>query len=113
MNGYFLDLNSTIKDKAASEIAHVLLTPKRSRIRKPDFGTDLIKYIFEPNDDLTWDRVKEEASESVRKYVPNVEIEEMEVVVPEESPHDIFLDIIYTVAIRNKVENNRLAIKLT
>ena len=57
LNGFFLDLNTDIDSKLASEIAHVLLTPKRSRIRKPDFGTDIIKYVFENNEEDSWDAI--------------------------------------------------------
>ena len=46
LDGFFLDMNERVEDKIASEILHVILTPKRSRIRKPDFGTDLAKFIF-------------------------------------------------------------------
>ena len=60
LDGFFLDLNERIEDKVASEILHTIMTPKRSRIRKPEFGTDLAKYIFEPSDELTWENVKSE-----------------------------------------------------
>ena len=112
LNEFFLDLNIELKDKVASEIAHVLLTPKRSRIRKPNFGTDLIKYIFEGNDDITFDDIKREAKESISAYVPNVMLESLDVVTPPEEPNSIYLDLIYTVTNRNRTENNRLAIKL-
>ena len=112
LNEFFLDLNIELKDKVASEIAHVLLTPKRTRIRKPDFGTDLIKYIFEANDELTFDDIKKEAQESVSKYVPNVVLDSIEVVSPPEDPNSVYLDLIYTVTNRNRAENNRLGIKL-
>lgn len=112
LNGFFIDLNSNKRDKVASEIAHVLLTPKRTRIRKPDFGTDLIKFIFEPNTEIEWEQVKQEAVESVAKYVPAAELKNVEVVTNPENPEDIFLDLIYAVRDGNKIENNRLAIKL-
>ena len=112
LNGFFLDLNSDVEGKIASEIAHVLLTPKRSRIRKPDFGTDLIKYLFENNEQVTWEAVESEARESVKKYVPGVELTSLEAVTPPEDPHSIYLDMTFTVKKGNTVENNRMAIKL-
>ena len=42
----FIDLNNDINEKVNSEIAHVILTPKGMRLRMPEFGTDLIKYIL-------------------------------------------------------------------
>lgn len=112
LNGFFLDLNSGIEEKVASEIAHVLLTPKGSRIRKPDFGTDIIKYLFENNEQLTWEAVENEARENVKRYVPGVELTSIETVTPPEDPHAVFLDMTFTVKKGNTVENNRMAIKL-
>ena len=112
LDGFFLDLNERIEDKIASEILHVILTPKRSRIRKPDFGTDLAKFIFEPNDEMTWDSVKEEVMNSVSKYVANTTLTSIEVVRPDEEPYSIYLDMRYTVKKGNKEENNRMAVKL-
>lgn len=109
-NGFFVDLNIDLNDKVASDIAHVILTPKRSRIRKPDFGTDIIKYIFDPSDDLTWENVENEVKESVHKYVMNAEIESIEIERTEDN--SIYLDIQYSVKKGNVVENNRMAIKL-
>lgn len=112
LDGFFLDMNERVEDKIASEILHVILTPKRSRIRKPDFGTDLAKFIFEPNDEMTWEGVKSEVIESVSKYVANTTLTNIEVVRPDEEPNSIYLDMRYTVKKGNKEENNRMAVKL-
>ena len=66
---FFIDVNSTPKDKVRSEVMHVIFTPKGQRIRMPDFGTDLIKYIFEVNDTESWQEVKNEISESVKRLI--------------------------------------------
>lgn len=112
LDGFFLDLNEKIEDKVASEVLHVILTPKRSRIRKPDFGTDLAKFIFEPNDEMTWDGVKKEVMETVPKYVANVKITDIEIVSPDEEPESIYVDLHYAVQKGNTEETNRMAVKL-
>ena len=56
----FMDLNASFKEKVKSEILHVIFTPKGQRYRNPDFGTDLIKYLFEPNDEEVWSKIKSE-----------------------------------------------------
>ena len=111
-DGFFVDLNNSIEDKVVSEIAHVILTPKRSRIRKPDFGTNLIRYIFDANDDLSWENVEEEVKASVKKYVNNVEIESVDVVRPDEEPNSVFLDMTIAFHKGNSTEYKRVAIKL-
>ena len=107
----FVDLNEKVEDKAASEILHVIMTPKRTRIRMPDFGTDLAKFVFEPNDDYTWQNIKTEVSESVAKYVPNASVNDCELIQGEDG-HSLYLDLRYTVKKGAFDESRRLAVKL-
>lgn len=111
-DGLFIDLNNNIDEKVGSEIAHVILTPKGTRIMKPDFGTDLIKYLFNPNDNSTWGNVEEEIKENVSKYVPNASIDSVNVVKDEENDNAVYVDIKYSVKRGVTVENNRMVIKL-
>lgn len=39
-----------------------------------DYGTNLLKYIFEPNDNLTDKDVESEIKKTVSKYIPNLSI---------------------------------------
>lgn len=109
LDGFFIDLNTNITDKKESEILHVLLTPKKTRIRKPDFGTDLIKFIFEPNDNLLWDEVQEEILNTVNKYVSDVEVQDVNV---REIEHELYVSISYKITIGNKTENKEMVVKL-
>ena len=111
-DGFFVDLNSDLKDKVASEIAHVILTQKGTRLKMPDFGTDLIKYIFEPSDTLEWNTVESEIRRAVGQYVSNATIQSVEVKRDESEDHSIYLDIMYAIKKGNKEENNRSVIKL-
>ena len=111
VNGHFIDLNQTIEDKAASEILHVILTRKGTRIRKPNFGTDLTKFIFEPSDELTWSNVENEVKNAVSTYVPGVKINSIQVVQTDED-HEVYVDIDYTVMKGATPENNRLVAKI-
>ena len=108
--GFFVDLNNDANDKIASEIVHVVLTPKRTRIRMPDFGTDLAKWIFEPNDSMTWEKVKAEVVDAVSKYVPDTVLDDISVEMPDDN--SIYLDIRYSVSNGETTENNRLGVKL-
>ena len=109
LEGFFVDLNKTVTDKKESEILHVLLTPKKTRIRKPDFGTDLIKYIFEGNDEMTWGDVHSEILKSINAYVSNVEVQNVEV---KELEHNLYVSIKYVIYIGNKTENKEMVVKL-
>ena len=108
----FLDLNYNLHEKVASEIAHVILTPKKTRLRMPDFGTDLIRYIFSPNDELSWGDIESEIRGAVNKYVPEGVLEKVEVFQSEDDDNTILLRVNFGVKKGNTIENNRMVIKL-
>ena len=117
VEGFFIDLNETMSDKVLSEILHVVLTPKGSRLRMPDFGTDLTRYIFEMNDEREWPRVKGEIKDSVSKYVPRAIINDVRVLRGEDENGEIddntlLLDLDYSVKAGLTEENNRVVVKL-
>ena len=78
----------------------------------PEFGTNLIKWIFEPNDQETWDRVVEEVTNAVSRYVSATTLKNIEVVTPEDEDNSIYLDLRYDVEVDGVIENNRMAIKV-
>ena len=108
---YEFDLNSSVKDRVTSDILHVIFTPKRQRLRKPEFGTDLIKYIFEPNDSVSWDGVKKEIMDSVSRWVKGVTINDIEVLSSEEG-NQVFVRIDYGVRSGNSSYNNSIVVEL-
>ena len=112
VEGFFVDLNETIADKVLSEILHVILTSKGTRLRMPDFGTDLISYIFEMNDEKEWPRVKSEIQECVSKYVPRVVINDVSVLRGEGEDNTLLLNLNYSVISGLTEENNELVVKL-
>lgn len=111
-NNFFIDLNESLHEKVASEIAHVILTPKKTRIRRPDFGTDLIKYIFSFNDELSWDSIEGEIKEAVRKYVSQGVINKVDIYRDGDDDNGIYVDINFGVKRGQTIENNRMVIKL-
>lgn len=112
LRGFFLDLNDSLEDKVISEILHVILTPKGTRIRMPEFGTNLAKYIFEPNDEITWDNVKNETINSVKRYVDNTELTSIDVLMKDDDDNKIFLVLAYSVIRGKNIENNKAIIEL-
>jgi phage baseplate assembly protein W len=104
-NGFFLDLNSDLKQKTESEIAHVILTPKGSRLRMPNFGTDIMKYIFNPNDKVTWSQVEEEINSAINEYVPRVSAVSVDVNM-NDIDNGATLKITYSISKGNYIENN-------
>lgn len=109
---YYVDLNSSQKDKARSLLFHVIFTPKNQYIRNPEFGTDLIKYIFEPNDRGSWADIKAEITRVVQKYVTNVTLNNITVMQSEDDVSEVFVRIDYSVREGNKITNDSVITKL-
>ena len=108
-DNYFIDLNESYEDKMKSEILHIIFTPKGQRYRMPDFGTDIIKYLFEPNDSNTWTTLKSEIKTQISKYLPNVIFKDINVFIDEENGSSAYAEIKYMVSkgayeIENKIE---------
>ncbi len=82
-NGYYFKLNNNDKDAIRADLLHLLLTNKGERLYLPDFGTDLLKFIFQPNDSITQSEIKDEINQAVKKYLPNLSINK---ILVEESP---------------------------
>ena len=109
---FYLDANESISEKVKSQLIHIVFTPKGQRIRNPEFGTDLIKFIFSPSDDMTWEAVKTEVTESVTRWANNITLKNIEVVKNEEDEHEIYVRLDYSVTEGNKTTNDSVVIEL-
>ena len=109
---FFVDANMTEKDKVRSQIMHVIFTPKGQRIRDPEFGTDLIKYIFSPSDNESWDGIKNEITTSVQKYIPNVILKNIRVAQSEDERAEIFVRMDYSIKEGNAIINDSIIAQL-
>lgn len=71
-------LNNTRAEKVKSELLHLIFTPKGQRLRQPEFGTRLIQFLFNNVDDVFSDVVSE-IKETVKLWIPDCDIQEIEV----------------------------------
>ncbi len=107
-----LDVNGTYMDGIKSQVLHVLFTPKGQKIRDPEFGTNLIKFIFEQGDETTLNDVKNELTMQIKKYVPNVEFRDVKVFKDDTENNGIVVMVEYGVKVGNKVEVTTVGVKL-
>lgn len=108
----FLDLNDNQKDCLKSQVLHVLFTPKGQRLRNPEFGTDLLKYIYDPNDAVTEDAMIKSISIDLKKFVPEVSLDKITVSSEEGNEHSKIILVQYSVTNGNTVEHTAAAIKI-
>lgn len=95
--GFFLDLTSDDRSAIKADLMHLILTRKGQRLYNPDFGTDLLRFIFEPNDNLTFGKIKEEITTAVKRYLPNLQIDDISVTESEDSEHAAVVRLDYTI----------------
>ena len=75
----YLKMNSLTKDVIISDLTLLFLTKKGKRYYMPRYGTNLIKFIFEPNDNITSEQIKEDIRTSVSEFMPNVYITDVKI----------------------------------
>ena len=95
--GFFLDLNSDENQAIKSDLMHLILTRKGQRLYNPDFGTDLLRFIFEPEDAKSLADVKQEITTVVKKYLPKLQINNISVDQSSESEYAAVVRIDYTI----------------
>jgi phage baseplate assembly protein W len=95
--GFFVDLNSDQNQAIKADLLHLILTRKGQRLYLPDFGTDLLRFIFEPNDSLTLTNIKQEITTVVKKYLPKLQINELIIEESTESEYAAVVRIDYTI----------------
>lgn len=94
---FLLDVNYDLKSKVRSTLMHVIFTPKGQKLRDPEFGTNLIKYIFEQGDGFTFESVKDEVSVVVSRYIDGITINDISIMESNEDFHKIYVRLDYTV----------------
>ena len=62
---------------------NILLTPRRSYLLDPEFGSDLYKYVFDPVDDTTIESIRNEVIETIRFYDNRATITDVQVRIME------------------------------
>ena len=86
--GDFLAMTETPEREVRANLIHLILTRKGSRYYLPDFGTRLYEFIFDQNDSVSFNLIEDEIRESVKKYIPNLDINSIEVVSAEDDPDE-------------------------
>jgi phage baseplate assembly protein W len=106
------DMNESKEDGIKSKLLHIILTPKGQRLRSPNFGTDLIKYIFEQNDNETWVDIKEEIRKQISLYLPEVTFENINIIKNSNDEHEILIEIDYSFIDNGITKKNKTLVKI-
>lgn len=111
-DGKFLKMNDDAKKAIKADLMHLLLTNKGERLYMPDFGANLRQYVFEQNDEPSWNGIRNEINTAVRKYIPNLIITELSTTPSEDNDHAVVVKIDYTVTTGAFQSSDFVSIKL-
>lgn len=75
----YTDLNVDKNDSIKSQLIHLIYTPKGQRLRRPHFGTNLIQFIFSPNDTQTQESIISDIKDSVRENIPDCNLDDIKI----------------------------------
>lgn len=95
--GFFLDLTETDNKAIKADLLHLLLTRKGQRLYNPDFGTRLLEYIYEPYDSLTFSEIRSEIDVVVKRYLPQVSLNDLSVEPSPLNEYAVLVTIDYTI----------------
>jgi phage baseplate assembly protein W len=112
----FFGMNYVTKDLFNSDLLFLLLTDKGERYYDSDFGCNLNKFLFDPNDDTTVTDIEEEIKNTVSKYIPKLTIKSITFNKNEDDPtiseHQVNINIKFTYDEGVFVENGELNINI-
>lgn len=66
-------------DQIKSDLLALILTNSGERVMMPQFGVDLRRFLFEPNDPTLLSAVKERLTQQIELWEPRVVIEQIDI----------------------------------
>ena len=82
-SGKLFTLNYLSIDQAVVNLKNLVLTLKGERVMHPNFGTNIRRYLFEPNLQSLRDEVGRDIEEAIKFWLPYINISNLEVTIPE------------------------------
>ncbi len=95
-NGYYFDTTKSEKDAIKASLRHLLLTKKGERLMKPEFGTNLLDFVFEQDDKETENSILYEIQDTVKKFLPSITITKININKVEEQSINIEVNYSFT-----------------
>ena len=98
-DGKFLKMNQDAKRAIKADLVHLLLTNKGERLYLPDFGANLRQYLFEPNDEISANAIRNEINNAIKTFIPNLNVTQLTVTKSENNEYAVVVRIDYLVTI--------------
>jgi len=99
------------EDNIREAIRVVLLTDQRERIRLPDFGGTLGRFLYEPNTVVTRHRIQDQIEVALSRWEARIAVESVAVDPDPEDPQAAIATITYRLVATEAIE--RVGVKVT
>jgi hypothetical protein len=98
-------LNYTTLEQAKTDIVNLLLTHKGERYMQPDFGTNLRKFLFQPNTNALGTQLRNEITSAIKFWLPFVKLENIEVDRSVENIDQYKVNVALTFSVTDDISN--------
>ena len=98
-------LNYTTLDQARTNIVNLLLTHKGEPFMQPDFGTNLRRFLFQPNTSNTGQQIRNEIISAIKFWLPYVNLENISVDRSVENIDQYRINVALTFSVTNDITN--------
>lgn len=68
---------ATDSDLIKQSLIQIIMTGKTERVMRPDFGSSVLKFVFENNDDLLDELIRAEVTSAVGRFEPRVVLQDI------------------------------------
>lgn len=108
-SGYF-EQSFTSKQSIKDSLTNLILTPKKTRPGRPEYGSSLYEFLFQPMSELDSETIQSILQEDIDRWIPSIKIYNVSVLTPEEFPNSI--DLVIKYQIKNTPITDELSISL-
>ncbi len=90
----------------------ILMTEPGERLRLPEFGAGLGRFLFEPNNLATHTRLRQRIAEALQRWEPRVQVEDVDVQADRVDPQAAVATITYRLVATQALERVALAVSV-
>ena len=100
------------EENIRESIRVILLTDERERLRRPDFGAGLTRYLFEPNTVTTRQLICDRIQRALTQWEPRIRVDSVNVDPSADDPSAALATITYRLVATQTLERVTLSVAL-